>query len=79
MGNSYTSHTWPVWDCYQGHTWVHYWRVSLRLSALNPYGPYMSVPIWAWPYRTNTQEAHIGLLSGPHMGLLLAAHMGLAE
>ena len=39
MGNSYTSHTshtWPIYDCYLGHTRVHYWRVYMRLSALDP-------------------------------------------
>ena len=57
----------------------HYWRVYMLLSTFDPYGSYMGVPIWAWPYRTITQGAHIGLLSEPHMGPYGSAHMGLTE
>jgi len=47
MENSYTSLTRSIWECYLGHPWVHYWRVYMRLSALDPYWYYMGVPIWA--------------------------------
>ena len=65
MGNSYTSHTWAIWDCYLGHTWVHYWRVYMRLSALDPYG--------------RAGPSHKGPILACYLGPTWVYYMGLAE
>ena len=62
MGNSYASHTWPIWDCYLGHTWVHYalvhigpiWIYYMGLAEWDPYGSYKGVSIWASSYTSHT-------------------------
>ena len=65
MGNSYTFHTWPIWDCYLGHTWVHYWRVYMRLSALDTYG--------------RAGPSHKGPILACYLGPTWVYYMGLAE